>query len=151
MLPLLPLLPAFIQISVSFFLTMGRGLFLYVLLSLAGVHAEVSKTGRCGTDFRGLSCTGSTFGNCCSSKGWCGTTSDHCEKGCQSGFGICKSSGNPGTPGTKPISKDARCGSQHKGQTCQGSVFGNCCSQYGYVVLQISSCWALSNDSQILR
>ncbi|KAF2741861.1 carbohydrate-binding module family 18 protein, partial [Sporormia fimetaria CBS 119925] len=32
----------------------------------------------------------------------------------------------------KPVSKDARCGTQHNGQTCQGSVFGNCCSQYGY-------------------
>ncbi|OAL51740.1 hypothetical protein IQ07DRAFT_488273, partial [Pyrenochaeta sp. DS3sAY3a] len=33
---------------------------------------------------------------------------------------------------TKPVSTDARCGSQYKNQTCQGSAFGSCCSTYGY-------------------
>ncbi|KAF2993853.1 hypothetical protein E8E13_000288 [Curvularia kusanoi] len=30
------------------------------------------------------------------------------------------------------VSKDARCGREFGGQTCQGSIWGNCCSRYGY-------------------
>ncbi|KAF1946371.1 hypothetical protein EJ02DRAFT_330143, partial [Clathrospora elynae] len=33
---------------------------------------------------------------------------------------------------SKPVSTNGRCGSQYGGQTCQGSGFGNCCSQYGF-------------------
>jgi hypothetical protein len=55
-----------------------------------------------------------------------GTTVDHCNTGCQAGYGQCKTSS---TPATK-VSKDGRCGPQHGGQTCAGSAFGDCCSQY---------------------
>ncbi|KAH7356170.1 hypothetical protein BKA66DRAFT_400422, partial [Pyrenochaeta sp. MPI-SDFR-AT-0127] len=34
--------------------------------------------------------------------------------------------------GRKPVSRNARCGKGFGGQTCQGSKWGNCCSQYGY-------------------
>ncbi|KAK3933833.1 hypothetical protein QBC46DRAFT_431049 [Diplogelasinospora grovesii] len=51
---------------------------------------QVSKDGRCGG---GLTCLGSTFGQCCSEHGWCGKTSDHCGAGCQAGFGLCGSAG----------------------------------------------------------
>ncbi|KAF2818773.1 hypothetical protein CC86DRAFT_254376, partial [Ophiobolus disseminans] len=30
------------------------------------------------------------------------------------------------------VSTNARCGSQFGGQTCQGSSWGNCCSNWGY-------------------
>ena len=56
-----------------------------------------------------------------------GTTADHCNTGCQANYGQCK------TPTTAPamkVSEDGRCGPQHGGQTCAGSRFGNCCSQY---------------------
>ncbi|KAF1829916.1 hypothetical protein BDW02DRAFT_462244, partial [Decorospora gaudefroyi] len=43
---------------------------------------------------------------------------------------------------SKPVSTNARCGSQYGGQTCQGSVFGNCCSQYGYCGSSIGYCAA---------
>ncbi|KAK2022598.1 chitin binding protein, partial [Colletotrichum zoysiae] len=37
----------------------------------------------------GKTCQGSTFGNCCSVNGWCGSTSDYCGTGCQSKYGAC--------------------------------------------------------------
>ncbi|KAF2829555.1 hypothetical protein CC86DRAFT_269684, partial [Ophiobolus disseminans] len=30
------------------------------------------------------------------------------------------------------VSRNARCGVDGKGQTCRGSRYGNCCSQYSY-------------------
>ncbi|KAF2267483.1 hypothetical protein CC78DRAFT_577195 [Lojkania enalia] len=38
------------------------------------------------------------------------------------------------------VSKNARCGLQYGGQTCQGSVWGNCCSRYGYCGSTIDYC-----------
>ncbi|KAF2025907.1 hypothetical protein EK21DRAFT_26115, partial [Setomelanomma holmii] len=32
----------------------------------------------------------------------------------------------------QPVSQDARCGAIFGGQTCLGSLWGNCCSQYNY-------------------
>ncbi|KAF2272019.1 FAD-binding domain-containing protein [Westerdykella ornata] len=55
---------------------------------------RVSTDGSCaGTN--GYTCLGSTFGNCCSQWGWCGSTVDHCGTGCNSAFGSC--TGNGGT------------------------------------------------------
>ncbi|KAF2848377.1 carbohydrate-binding module family 18 protein [Plenodomus tracheiphilus IPT5] len=53
--------------------------------------AKVSNTGRCGSNYNGLNCTGSTYGDCCSSYGYCGSSGDHCKatSGCQSAFGTC--------------------------------------------------------------
>jgi hypothetical protein len=34
-------------------------------------------------------CLDSTFGNCCSQYGWCGSTTAYCRTGCQAGFGSC--------------------------------------------------------------
>lgn len=52
---------------------------------------KVSTDGTCGSN-TGSTCQGSTFGNCCSQAGWCGTSTDHCGTGCQSVFGTCGSS-----------------------------------------------------------
>lgn len=51
---------------------------------------KVSSDGTCaGTT--GFTCLGSTYGNCCSQYGWCGSTSAYCltSGGCQAGFGTC--------------------------------------------------------------
>ncbi|TGO58390.1 hypothetical protein BOTNAR_0182g00280 [Botryotinia narcissicola] len=47
---------------------------------------KVSTDASCGN---GYMCQGSSFGNCCSQYGWCGSTSTYCGTGCQSGFGTC--------------------------------------------------------------
>ena len=55
---------------------------------------NVSTAGRCGADGNGQTCTGSRFGRCCSSYGWCGDdANDYCKVlwGCQVEFGVCTS------------------------------------------------------------
>ncbi|KAI1283460.1 glycosyl hydrolase family 61-domain-containing protein [Xylaria sp. FL0933] len=48
----------------------------------------ISPNGQCGAS--GFTCLGSVYGNCCSSKGWCGSSLDYCSTGCQSQFGACR-------------------------------------------------------------
>lgn len=95
----------------------------------------VSTTSRCGASF-GLTCRGSTFGQCCSQYNYCGTTSDHCGTGCQSAYGVCTSSPSS-TPTSPKVSKDGKCGGTDS-STCLGSTFGNCCRYVKSIV--ISSC-----------
>lgn len=95
----------------------------------------VSTDGTCGTQ-GGATCQGSSFGNCCSQYGWCGSTTGHCSTGCQSTFGTCSGSSTSPAPATssaasQKVSADGTCGSQG-GATCLGSTFGNCCSQHGW-------------------
>ncbi|KAH3968547.1 hypothetical protein HBI56_233710 [Parastagonospora nodorum] len=98
--------------------------------------ASVSTSSRCGLSF-GLTCKGSSFGDCCSSYGYCGSTKDYCSKGCQAGYGTCYSTPTPpasspaASPVVSPISHDGSCGGP-KGYTCLNSQFGNCCSKYGW-------------------
>jgi hypothetical protein len=107
-------------------------------------------------------CLGSSFGNCCSSSGWCGTTADYCGTGCQTGFGNCGSNNPVSTPkaasSTKvvpastptpskaagKVSTDGTC-SGASGFTCSGSSFGNCCSQYGWCGSTTDHCGASCN------
>ncbi|KAF2120461.1 hypothetical protein BDV96DRAFT_266726 [Lophiotrema nucula] len=49
---------------------------------------KVSTDGTCGGTTKAI-CLGSTFGNCCSQYGWCGSTTAHCGTGCQKTFGSC--------------------------------------------------------------
>ncbi|KAF2471824.1 uncharacterized protein BDR25DRAFT_342443 [Lindgomyces ingoldianus] len=99
---------------------------------------KVSTDGQCG-GANGV-CTGSGFGDCCSPYGWCGSSPDHCGAGCQGLFGTCNSSPStlatvtgtaPQPTSTQKVSLDGSCGGTG-GQTCLGSVFGDCCSEYGY-------------------
>ncbi|KAF2831724.1 hypothetical protein CC86DRAFT_281653 [Ophiobolus disseminans] len=108
--------------------------------------ATISRNARCGTNYGGTTCQGTSWGSCCSSKGWwyviscvdkalyadapSGTTDDHCSasKGCQSGFGTC--AGQTTDP-SLTVSQYGSCGVT-AGQTCANSAFGNCCSQYNY-------------------
>ncbi|KAI0123329.1 hypothetical protein BJ170DRAFT_713483 [Xylariales sp. AK1849] len=86
------------------------------------VTNNISTDGACSKN--GKTCKGSTFGDCCSSSGYCGKTTDHCGAGCIAAFGTCDS-------GSGGISTDGSCGTRN-GKTCVGSGFGNCCSNTGY-------------------
>ncbi|KAF7884612.1 uncharacterized protein EAF02_004948 [Botrytis sinoallii] len=53
----------------------------------------VSSNGGCGSDYNNWTCAGSTFGNCCSQYGFCGSSNTYCDvgSGCQTAFGECGS------------------------------------------------------------
>lgn len=123
--------------------------FLTIGLFSGALAATVSKDATCGGTNK-YTCLGSTFGNCCSRAGWCGSTSAYCGTGCQPGYGNCGSnsptsskpvssksiasstkSSAPAPTSTKKVSTDATCGGS-KGYTCLGSSFGNCCSANGW-------------------
>ncbi|KAK8189901.1 Cupredoxin [Phyllosticta capitalensis] len=98
----------------------------FFLLGLVEGRALISYNGECGAS-NGLTCMSSIFGNCCSKDGTCGASSRHCGDGCQSDFGICTS-----MKYSNATSQDGTCGGSSMGFHCKGSVFGECCSQYGY-------------------
>ncbi|RBQ71978.1 hypothetical protein FVER14953_01584 [Fusarium verticillioides] len=99
--------------------------------SSAAQPTNVSTDGTCGGT-KGKTCLNSAFGECCSSSGYCGDSSPYCGGGCQSKFGKCDA-------GSEKISPDGTCGGD-KGYTCEGSQFGNCCSQYGYCGKATDNC-----------
>lgn len=82
-----------------------------------------SADGKCG-GASGQTCLNSFLGDCCSKDGVCGEGAWFCGVGCQKEFGKCI----PTYKG-KLVSQDGMCGHD---VTCQGSKFGNCCSEYGY-------------------
>lgn len=87
---------------------------------------SVSLDGSCGAAVN-QTCLKSTYGDCCSGRGYCGGTSDYCSptNGCQDGYGSCTTSA--------VISVDGRCGTQDSlHQVCIGSEFGSCCSVNGW-------------------
>ncbi|KAJ4991971.1 Chitin deacetylase-like protein 9 [Stagonosporopsis vannaccii] len=94
--------------------------------------SKVSVDGTCGED-NGYVCSGSGLGDC--SYGWCGSSDTHCGAGCQNAFGICSGSTPTGTAplptSSLRVSLDGSCGGTTR-QTCSGSTFGSCCSEYGY-------------------
>ncbi|KAI1213456.1 uncharacterized protein F4807DRAFT_266028 [Annulohypoxylon truncatum] len=123
---------------------------------------QVSQDGRCGD---GVTCAGSTYGNCCSLNSWCGASIDYCGSNCRPEFGTCSSADSqiptnlplPSGPGTttipddplpttntapaptstQEVSVDGNCGD---GITCEGSEFGNCCSVNGWCGSTIDYC-----------
>lgn len=103
---------------------------------------RISNDGSCGN---GVSCVGSTFGDCCSAHGYCGSTDAYCTatNGCQADFGTCGASSATHQPivVSMPVSKDGSCGN---GITCQDSVFGNCCSTNGFCGTTVAYCSAES-------
>ncbi|KAF2690172.1 carbohydrate-binding module family 18 protein [Lentithecium fluviatile CBS 122367] len=100
----------------------------------------VSKDGNCGSS-SGQTCLGSSFGNCCSRYGYCGSTNEYClvTEGCQRGFGTC-SSASPISSSARPtptkISPDGTCGGAN-GYSCTP---GNCCSQHGWCGVTSDHC-----------
>ncbi|PYI14592.1 hypothetical protein BO99DRAFT_289714, partial [Aspergillus violaceofuscus CBS 115571] len=72
-------------------------------------------------------CLTSTYGNCCSAKGYCGSTSAYCGAGCQPGYGKCHDAS------VQEISSTGSCGeTATSNTTCLGSAYGDCCSGLGY-------------------
>ncbi|KAI5239032.1 glycoside hydrolase family 61 protein [Aureobasidium subglaciale] len=51
-----------------------------------GNSLTVSTEGNCGD---GVTCKGSSFGDCCSSHNWCGSSDEYCSAGCNNAFGAC--------------------------------------------------------------
>ena len=85
-------------------------------------------TGQCGSIASGGNLAGCPMGQCCSSFGYCGTTSAYCDviNGCQSSYGSCNSA-----PTAAPTSS-GRCGDPMTGGTGAHCPAGQCCSHGGY-------------------
>ncbi|EEQ85789.2 uncharacterized protein BDCG_09058 [Blastomyces dermatitidis ER-3] len=83
---------------------------------------SISIDGKCSLN---VSCTGSGYGSCCSTSGYCGTGYEWCGVGnCLAGACEQDKSG---------ISFDGTCGPRSpENRTCFGSRFGDCCSLSGY-------------------
>lgn len=82
---------------------------------------EKSTDGSCGPKNKGTICEGTSFGDCCSEYGSCGSSELHCGTGCVSGECI-----KNGT------STNGRCGIGFLGATCKGTSYGDCCSREGW-------------------
>lgn len=77
-------------------------LFSFILLPLAAAQQsplQISPDGTCGN---GVTCAGSTWGECCSPHFYCGSDDAYCGSGCNPSFGICSSSGGTGTSPAQP-------------------------------------------------
>ncbi|KAK9794210.1 putative Carbohydrate-binding module family 18 protein [Seiridium cardinale] len=128
--------------------------------SASATGLSVSPDGTCGSD-AGYTCSGSSFGDCCSLYGYCGSSDDYCVTYCDSDFGLCDdttsatatatATATPASTTSTPasststsaatastststgtsVSTDGTCGGDG-GYTCEGSSFGDCCSAYGY-------------------
>jgi len=110
---------------------MKQPIFFSILLTNFNV---VTAQWRCGSAFGGATCAEGGFPNyCCSSAGWCGTSSAYCGDGCQSG----PCTGTPPSPTPPPPSPGGNynyCGSSWTnansqcGQTCYGGTNAECSS-----------------------
>ena len=52
----------------------------------------ISNNGRCGAPNGGQICKGSSFGDCCSTSGYCGSTQAYCIVSCDPKYGVCSGS-----------------------------------------------------------
>ncbi|KAL4750543.1 hypothetical protein BDW72DRAFT_175619 [Aspergillus terricola var. indicus] len=98
--------------------------------------SRTSTDGNCGAHSEtNATCLNSTFGNCCSSKGYCGSTSAYCGEGCQLEFGTCNDAS------VQTVSTTGSCGATLTSNvTCLGSEYGDCCSRMGYCGGNASYC-----------
>ena len=60
-----------------------------------------------------------------------GSSSTYCGTGCQSAYGTCGVNSTTVAASGTVVSTDGTCGGTNA-YTCQGSKFGNCCSQNGW-------------------
>ncbi|KAH6724004.1 hypothetical protein BKA61DRAFT_20403 [Leptodontidium sp. MPI-SDFR-AT-0119] len=108
-----------------------------VCQSLFGKCTPTSTDGKCGSaSVPGASCIGSTFGDCCSIKGNCGSSAAFCaiDNLCQPNFGMCSA-----------ISIDGKCGPASASKaSCTGSTFGICYLAKGNCGSSVAFC-AVSN------
>ncbi|KAL4983483.1 hypothetical protein BDW68DRAFT_181532, partial [Aspergillus falconensis] len=98
--------------------------------------SRTSTDGNCGANSEtNATCLNSTFGNCCSSKGYCGSTTAYCSEGCQLEFGSCNDAS------VQTVSTTGSCGATLTSNvTCLGSEYGDCCSRMGYCGGNASYC-----------
>lgn len=79
-----------------------------------------STDGTCGPNNGFAACNGTSWGDCCSTSGYCGSSDDYCSaSNCVSG--ACQSGA--------VVSQNGLC---NETITCKGSQFGSCCSTSGY-------------------
>ncbi|RDW74253.1 uncharacterized protein DSM5745_06915 [Aspergillus mulundensis] len=99
-------------------------------------NSNVSQDGNCGANSdSSATCLGSTFGDCCSEKGYCGSTDAYCAVGCQLSFGECNDASE------QTVSNTGSCGATLTSNvTCLGSTWGDCCSEKGYCGGNASYC-----------
>ncbi|ERF73978.1 hypothetical protein EPUS_03792 [Endocarpon pusillum Z07020] len=99
-----------------------------VLNSFTGWPTEPTSTpnpstdGRCGPDFGGTTCEGTSYSDCCSIYGWCGSESSSC------GHLICDPEHDTcdPVPEEPPVSQNGACGPpSFIGATFAGSTFGD--------------------------
>ena len=101
-------------------------LFSTILLGAVVSAATKSPDGSCGGS-NGYVCQGTSFGNCCSVNGWCGSSDAYCGNDCQASFGTCSGV----APDPSFVSPDGTCGGANS-YTCIRSAFGGCCSVNGW-------------------
>ncbi|KAI5862706.1 glycoside hydrolase/deacetylase [Durotheca rogersii] len=89
--------------------------------------------GRTGAGTNGYTCP---TGLCCSQYGYCGSSSDYCDAGCQASFGSCVP-GNGTSDGGGTV--DGRCGPDFGGAVCSST---ECCSLSGYCGTTPEHCFA---------
>lgn len=78
--------------------------------------APLSTDGTCGPAWNHATCTGTNFGKCCSTAGYCGSSADYCSAGnCVSGACSGVSTG---------VTTDGTCGPANGGTTCDNPSFG---------------------------
>lgn len=78
--------------------------------------APLSTNGACGPAWGHATCTGTNFGDCCSTSGYCGSTPDYC------GAGNCVSGACNGN--STGVTTDGTCGPAYGGTTCDNPSFG---------------------------
>ncbi|KAF8970490.1 hypothetical protein BGZ46_010505 [Entomortierella lignicola] len=74
---------------------MHRNTLIVLLILCSGFLSLAAAQAQCGSQAGGISCASPT--DCCSSQGYCGTTSDYCGAGCQPAFGASCSGGASAT------------------------------------------------------
>ncbi|KAI1776687.1 hypothetical protein F4818DRAFT_440087 [Hypoxylon cercidicola] len=87
--------------------------------------------GNIGAGTEGYTCPNSL---CCSQYGYCGSTVDYCEAGCQAEFGMCLTGS-----GGNDSSDDGRCGPDFDNEVCDDT---ECCSAEGYCGTTTDHCRA---------
>ncbi|KAI0172023.1 glycoside hydrolase/deacetylase [Hypoxylon sp. FL1284] len=96
---------------------------------------DISPDMTCGSTGAGVAGYTCTEGLCCSQYGYCGSTADYCDDGCQTTFGTCGvSSGGNGSS-----SDDGRCGPDFGDTVCSAT---ECCSGAGYCGTTTDHCRA---------
>ncbi|KAF2269711.1 hypothetical protein CC78DRAFT_574575 [Lojkania enalia] len=84
----------------------------------------ILRNSRCGNNFGGQTCQGSSHGNCCSQYGYCGKTDAYCKTGCQPRYGFCSVSPSIGSRSTSRSSTGSSSTSSHPASLPSTSTSG---------------------------